>query len=143
MWIFQIVAGVALIAVFVLYIVLFAARVFILQLLTILSPLAFLCLILPQTQKYWDEWLKHMVQWAFVGTFLLFSLMLGFSAGNALLPSPDVLPSPVYDLGAMLPILHVSKILPLLFVLVYFPPDYILAYEPHDAPARGGDDWHG
>ena len=53
-WTFQIVAAAGLTAVFCIYIILFAARVYIVQILAILSPLAFLCLILPQTQKYWD-----------------------------------------------------------------------------------------
>jgi hypothetical protein len=56
-WIFQLVAASALTMIFCVYIILFAARVYIIQILAILSPLAFLCLILPQTKKYWDEWL--------------------------------------------------------------------------------------
>ena len=106
-WISQIVAASALTMIFCLYIILFVARVFIIQILAILSPLAFLCLILPQTQKYWDEWLKHLIQWTFVGTVLLFFLMIGLSAGNALLPSASD-PDP-FTLGNLFPILNVPK----------------------------------
>lgn len=107
-WVFQIVAATALSMIFLLYIFLFAARVYIVQILAILSPLAFLCLILPQTVKYWDEWLKHLIQWTFVGSILLFFLMIGLSAGNSLLPNPWTLPG-VTDLGNYLPVINVPK----------------------------------
>ncbi len=106
-WTFQIVAAAGLTAVFCIYIILFAARVYIVQILAILSPLAFLCLILPQTQKYWDEWLKHLIQWCFVGTILLFFLMLGLNAGNSILPS-GAMPK-AWDLGWFLPILNIPS----------------------------------
>jgi hypothetical protein len=107
-WIFQIVAASALTLIFCIYIILFAARVYIIQILAILSPLAFLCLILPQTQKFWDEWLKHLVQWTFVGTILLFFLMIGLSAGNAILPNAHVLPNAT-TLGNYIPILNIPQ----------------------------------
>ena len=107
-WIFQICAATGLTLIFLIYIFLLAARVYIIQILAILSPLAFLCLILPQTKKYWDEWFQHLIQWTFVGTFLLFFLMIGLSAGNALLPNGNTSPG-VYDLGVLLPIVNVPQ----------------------------------
>ncbi|MBZ1348506.1 MAG: hypothetical protein KYQ20_01980 [Candidatus Nealsonbacteria bacterium] len=76
--IFQIIIFVILTKMFFLYVLILGARIFIVQILAILSPLAFLCLILPQTKKYWDMWLKWLLGWLFVGVFLLFFLRLGF-----------------------------------------------------------------
>ncbi len=77
---FQIIIFTILIGMFFLYIFIFGARIFVIQILAILSPLAFLCLILPQTKKYWDEWLKWFLGWLLAGIFLLFFLRLGFLA---------------------------------------------------------------
>ena len=65
---------------FLTFVFLFAARVFVIQILTMIAPLAFICLILPQTKKYWDEWFQHLVQWLLLGIVVLFFLALGFSA---------------------------------------------------------------
>ena len=65
-------------AIFGLYTAVFAARIFVIQILAILSPLAFLCFILPNTKKFWDMWLKWLLEWIFVGILLLFFLRLGF-----------------------------------------------------------------
>lgn len=110
-WIMQILVAFELTGIFMLYIFFFAARVYIIQILAILSPLAFLCLILPQTQKYWSEWLKHLLQWTFVGAFLIFFLVLGFSAADFLLPSGDPLAinSAEDYLGAILPTINIPK----------------------------------
>ena len=58
---------------------LFAARIFVLQILGIVAPLAFLCLVLPQTKKHFDEWLSHLVEWLMLGIVGLFLLSIGFS----------------------------------------------------------------
>jgi hypothetical protein len=85
-WIFQMILSFMTSAVFFLYIFLFAARVFVIQLLAIISPFAFVCMILPQTQKWWDEWLRHLLQWTFLGIVLLFFLVIGTRAANELVP---------------------------------------------------------
>jgi hypothetical protein len=74
----QTIISIILIIIFFLYIVIFAGRIFIIQILAILSPLAFLALILPQTKQLWDKWWKWLLEWLFVGIFLLFFLRLGF-----------------------------------------------------------------
>ncbi len=66
-------------SVFFLFFAVFLARIFILQILAILSPLAFLCLIFPQTKKVWDQWLNTLVEWLFVGVYFIFLMYLGIS----------------------------------------------------------------
>ena len=55
---------------------LFLARYLFLWLLTILSPLAFFCNILPQTQRVWRMWWEQFIQWCFVGVGASFFLYL-------------------------------------------------------------------
>jgi len=85
--VFQVFCFFLISGIFLIYAFLFIARVFIIQLLAIISPLAFLCFILPQTQKYWNEWLKHLIEWTFLGIFLLFFLSLGLNIAALLIPS--------------------------------------------------------
>lgn len=73
--------------VFLIFSFVFVARVYILQFLAILSPLAFISLILPQTQKYWKMWLDHLVEWILVGIFLLFFLALWCAGIQGLVPA--------------------------------------------------------
>jgi hypothetical protein len=73
--------------VFLTFIFVFTARVYIIQFLAILSPLAFVALILPQTEKYWREWLNHLVEWLIVGIFLLFFLALWCAGLQGLMPA--------------------------------------------------------
>ena len=94
-WIFQLVCSFMISGVFFLYIFLFAARVFVIQLLAIISPFAFVCMILPQTQKWWDEWLKHLLQWTFLGIVLLFFLVIGLRAAAELVPPGGLTVSPI------------------------------------------------
>jgi len=96
-WVFQIVSFFLVGTVFFLYVFLFAARIFLVQILAILAPLAFLCLILPQTEQYWKEWLTHLVQWCFLGAFLLFFLVIGLRAMSVIRP-PDLAPIPLFGL---------------------------------------------
>ena len=69
-------------SIFGLYFILFLTRIIALWLLAIFSPLAFFCLIFPQTKKWWDKWLHALVQWAFVGVVALFLLGLISSMFN-------------------------------------------------------------
>lgn len=89
---FQIISALLISGVFFILVFLFMARVFIIQLLAILAPLAFLCWILPQTQRWWGEWLTHFTQWLTLGVEKLFFLVLGFRAVSILMP--DVAPIP-------------------------------------------------
>lgn len=70
--VFNIVLG----SIFFLYFILFIGRIVALWLLAIFSPVAFFCLIFPQTKQYFQKWLKALVQWAFMGVVALFLLGL-------------------------------------------------------------------
>lgn len=85
-WAFQLIGSFLIGGVFLTYAVLFAARIFIIKILAVLSPLALLATVLPQTKKWWDKWLHTFIEWCFLGTFLFFFMNLGFLAINAILP---------------------------------------------------------
>jgi hypothetical protein len=85
-WLFQIFSSFSMSMLFFTYAFLFGARIFIIQMLAIVSPLAFLCSILPQTKKYWDEWLNHLIQWLFLGISLFFFLVIGLRAASWIMP---------------------------------------------------------
>lgn len=55
---------------------LFFLRVLAFWLLLIVSPIAFICYILPATKKYWNMWWRQLIQWALVGVFASFFLYL-------------------------------------------------------------------
>jgi len=61
--------------------------------LAILSPLAFFCLILPGTRKWFNLWLEHFVQWLFVGVAFIFFIYLGL----ALAPLPMNIAQPIIE----------------------------------------------
>jgi flagellar motor protein MotB len=79
-WIFQLVIAFIFSFLFLLLFFLFSARIFIIWILTVLSPWAFLCYILPQTKKYWNQWLKWLLDWMFFGAVILFLLVLGLKS---------------------------------------------------------------
>jgi hypothetical protein len=89
-WIFQIAIAFLFSFIFLTFFLLFTFRIFVIWILAVLSPLAFVCFVLPQTKKYWDEWLKHLLEWMFVGIFALFFLALGLKA-IPLVPQPTTL----------------------------------------------------
>ncbi len=62
---------------FFIYGLLFVARIFMLQILAIFSPLAFVAWALPTTKKYFDKWIRVLVEWAFLGIILFFFILLG------------------------------------------------------------------
>lgn len=101
-WLIQIFLFFTIGNLFMLYAFLFAARVFVIQILAMIAPLAFLCLILPQTKKWWDEWLKHLIEWLTFGVLFLFFLALGLRAINAFIP-------PVSSVDVPLDVLNVGK----------------------------------
>ncbi len=63
-------------AMFFIFALLFIARIVALWLLTIFAPLAFFAFIFPQTQKYFEKWIKMVIQWAFIGVIAFFLLGL-------------------------------------------------------------------
>jgi len=75
-----IVINIVLAFVFLLFAILFIVRYIMIWVLTILSPLAIACWVLPVTKKFWDQWLKQLIHWAFVGVPLGFFLYLGVNS---------------------------------------------------------------
>lgn len=63
--------------IFFVYAILFLVRVAVIWLLAIAAPLAFAANILPQTQKYFQQWLKTLFQWVFLGAVVFFMMGLG------------------------------------------------------------------
>lgn len=114
-WIFQFVLFIMASGLFFTYTFLFAARVFVIQLLAILSPLAFLCMILPQTEKYWKEWLEHLLSWIMLGIILLFFISIGVRASGQLVPPGGYTPTPILGWGMLQ-----SYFVYYFFVMIFF-----------------------
>jgi len=89
-YLFTIFSFFLLASIFFIYAFLFAARVFVIQLLAILSPIAAVCAILPQTKKFWDEWWHHFMQWLWLGFILLFFLVIGLRVLTFMQPPVSV-----------------------------------------------------
>ena len=89
-------------AVFLIFLLLFIVRPFILELLLVLSPLAFVCLILKQTKKFWDKWFKFLLEWLLLGVVFLFTLVLGFSTIKLFIPDLSI-----PDTGIVIKVSHI------------------------------------
>jgi len=50
--------------------------------LLILTPVAFLFSVLPQTEKHWNSWLETLTKYAFTGPILIFFLWLGLKLSS-------------------------------------------------------------
>jgi len=74
--------------IFFLYFIFFMIRVGMIWMLAILSPLAFAAAILPNTQKYWKQWLGLLLEWLFFGIIVLLLAGLGLKlfAENEVIP---------------------------------------------------------
>ncbi len=75
---------------------LFLTRVFMMQLLAVISPLAILSYAIPSAKKLFDLWKDWLLGWAFGGLLLLFLLVLGLTS----LPTFD-LPNADVEAGAL------------------------------------------
>lgn len=100
-WVFQIASFLMVSGMFFTYAILFVVRVYAIQLLAVISPLAFVAYIFPQTKKYTSIWLKYLLEWVFMGIFLFFFMALGLTAIDALMPSgfSGPVPIPVFGWG--------------------------------------------
>lgn len=74
--------------IFFTYFIIFLMRIAIIWILTILSPLAFACWILPQTEKWWKEWLHELLEWLTFGILIILLAGLGLKlfASNTIVP---------------------------------------------------------
>jgi hypothetical protein len=84
-WIFELFVSYILAGVFLTYIVLFVSRIFMLQILTVVSPLAILSYALPQTKNNFTKWRDSLFSWSFVGVWTLFFLVLGIGSSSFIL----------------------------------------------------------
>jgi len=71
------------------YAIFFYTRIFVIQILTVLAPLAILAAALPQTKDYFDMWKKWLLGWAFGGILVLFLLVLGLARVDTLTQLPN------------------------------------------------------
>lgn len=127
--------------VFIAGAILFIIRTIVLIFLMILAPLAFLSMILPKTEQYWNQWLSALINQSFFATIYMALLYIviaivkgdypgaqntaigdiaktttgeGRSLGSLLMGSPDsigVLYTFVILIGLMLGSLYVAKML--------------------------------
>lgn len=97
--IMQILIGTFIGIVLLTYGILFLARIFIIQILAILSPLAFVCWALPATEKLWKKWLNTLVGWSLLGAVLFFFLLLSTIAVAPLRPATQ--PSTIFNLEGL------------------------------------------
>lgn len=69
----------------ILFFFLFYFRVIALWILVLLSPLAFVSAVFPQTKAMiFDKWFKNFIQWCFIGVFGAIFLFLGTEIHNAI-----------------------------------------------------------
>ena len=95
-WLIQIYIAFALAGVYFLYFVLFAFRIYVIQILAIFAPLAIAFWALPfkETQTIFSAWLKFLISWVFLGIVLLFFIVMGFNLVIKIMPGagPDLIP---------------------------------------------------
>jgi hypothetical protein len=84
-------------SIFFMYFFLFLGRIVALWLIAIFSPVAFFCLIFPQTKQYFSKWFKALIQWAFMGVVALFLLGLIITMFNQVFQNQPA----VVQIGAM------------------------------------------
>ncbi len=113
-WILTILFGLGVAGIFFLYFFFFTVRMYIIWALAVFAPLAFICFILPQTKKYWDEWLRHLLEWTGLGIILLFWLVLGLKLMKYLIPTGGPIIFPI--IGWMQISQHIQYFL---FLFVY------------------------
>ncbi|MFZ3074341.1 MAG: hypothetical protein WA093_04430 [Minisyncoccales bacterium] len=116
--IFQIFACTILSGIFLSYIVLFVSRIFMLQILAVISPLAIMAYGLPQTRRYFGDWWKSLVKWTFAGVWVLFFLVLGLGSADFIL-SKNYETDAVTDVKALEGIHMDNTMFYYLFLIVY------------------------
>lgn len=77
----------------------FLTRVFVIQILAILAPLAILAGVLPQTQHHFKTWVDWLTSWTLGGVLMLFLLTLGLSASYMIMPQEMQYEPPIFSFG--------------------------------------------
>jgi len=88
-----------LILILLIFIVIFVLRYLVIWLLVILSPLAFVCYILPVTRKYFEQWWQQFLAWSFIGVTCGFFLYLGLLMVSLV---PTAITAPTTSQGGLL-----------------------------------------
>jgi len=83
--IFQIASSLLIGGVFFVVAFRFIVRIFMIQILAVVSPLAFVALTFKQTKSWFQKWWKILAGWLFWGVAFFFFLLLGLKATNAIL----------------------------------------------------------
>lgn len=84
-----------------LFTLIFILRYIVIWLLVILSPLAFVCYILPVTKKYFEMWWKQFLAWSFIGATAGFFLYLGLLMVMYIKNDPGTIPAPATGAGGL------------------------------------------
>lgn len=116
--IFEVFASFTLAGIFLTYILLFVWRIFMLQILAVLSPLAIMAYALPQTQHWFKQWWNSLVSWTFVGVYTLFFLVLGLGSANFIFPQNTIV-VPILNVAILKGLNLNSEMFYYLFLIVY------------------------
>lgn len=73
-----------------IYIIFFLSRVYILQFIAIVSPLVTVALALPQTSHFFKSVFSALIKWTFVGTMVLFLLVIGLRSSSSIMPDSSI-----------------------------------------------------
>ncbi|MDD3983995.1 MAG: hypothetical protein PHE11_07145 [Candidatus Omnitrophica bacterium] len=80
----------------------FLTRIFIIQILAVLAPLAILASVLPKTESYFKTWLSWLIGWTVGGVLMLFLLTLGLTTAGGFLPDSIDFSSEGFNIGGAL-----------------------------------------
>jgi hypothetical protein len=69
------------------YAMFFLTRVFMIQILAVLAPLAILASVLPRTSRHFKTWMDWLIGWSLGGILMLFLLTLGLSSSKMIMPA--------------------------------------------------------
>jgi len=96
--IFSVILVITLAGIFIMFLI----RYVVLGVLIILSPLAWLCYILPNTKTYWDQWWKFFLRWILFAPIMFFFIWLALFAGAGNNSRLDYTPTVNTSFGAAL-----------------------------------------
>lgn len=79
-----------------LYVILFLFRIVAIWILVILSPIAFICRVFPDTENFYVTWRNNFFQWCTVGIYGAFFINLGTRIASAQLANPPEIPASIF-----------------------------------------------
>ena len=83
----QIMVGFAIGGILFMYVIFFMSRIYIIQFITIVSPLAVVAYALPQTRHFYTSIFSELIKWTFVGNIVLFLLVIGLRSATSIMPN--------------------------------------------------------